>query len=284
MSKLKFEFIPTNGIKLHTALGGRESGEPVILLHGFPDAWFGWEFQISALTSSGFRVVVPDQRGYNLSDKPKGVANYQMSVLTKDILGLADSLGFDRFHLAGHDFGALVSWSLAMSSPDRLQRLVIANVPHPHIMRQYIRRNLSQIRKSWYAFIFKIPILPEWIIRRRNWKILMSAMAIGLSEEHRNRYREAWSQQNAMTSMINWYRAVSVRFSSQGTEPSSITTPTLILWGKLDPHISYEMAQLSVEICENGHLVTFDKASHWVHQDEPEEFNKLMINHFSSGV
>ena len=128
---MNFKYITTNGIRLHTALAGPENGEPVILLHGFPDAWFGWEAQIGPLAEAGFRVIVPDQRGYNLSDKPEGVGSYKMDTLVDDILGLADALGYDRFHLAGHDFGAMVSWNLARHYPARIKRLAIANVPHP---------------------------------------------------------------------------------------------------------------------------------------------------------
>jgi len=274
-----FDYISTNGIKLHTAFSGPKEGKPVILLHGFPDAWFGWESQIHALSSAGFRVIAPDQRGYNLSNKPKGKKNYRMNILVQDILGLADNLGLDKFYLAGHDFGAIVGWSIAMSSPERLHRLVIANVPHPQVMQKYLRSNFAQLRKSWYAIFFKIPKMPEWFVRRRNWKLLMSAMAKGLSEEERNRYREAWAQENAITSMINWYRAVSLR-SSGSNVSAQITVPTLILWGKQDPHLSYEMAELSLDVCENGQLIAFDEASHWVHQDEPDRFNQLLIDHF----
>jgi len=142
---ITFDYISTNGIKLHTALDGPKDGKPVILLHGFPDAWFGWAAQIPALAAAGFRVIVPDQRGYNLSDKPRGKAQYRINILGQDILGLADALSIDRFHLVGHDFGAMVSWELAMTFPDRLDRLVIANVPHPYVMRQYLRKSQANV-------------------------------------------------------------------------------------------------------------------------------------------
>jgi pimeloyl-ACP methyl ester carboxylesterase len=275
---ITFDYIATNGIKLHTAFAGPKDGKPVILLHGFPDAWFGWQSQIHALASNGFRVIIPDQRGYNLSDKPKGKTNYHLRILSQDILGLADTLRLEQFSLAGHDFGAMVSWVLATSSPERLNRLVIANVPHPVVMQRFLRKNFSQLRKSWYAFFFKIPKLPEWYVQRKKWKMLISAMSKRLSEEERDQYREAWAQENAMTSMINWYRAMSIR--SKSAQSPQITVPTLILWGKKDPHLSYKMAQLSADVCENGKLITFEEASHWVHQDESDRFNELMINHF----
>ena len=276
---IRFETIPTNGIRLHTALAGPEGGDPVFLLHGFPDAWFGWEAQIEPLAEAGFRVIAPDQRGYNLSDKPKGVSNYQMNTLGDDILGLADAFGIDRFHLAGHDFGAMVGWNLAMRHPQRLQRLAIANVPHPVVMRNYLRTHPSQMLKSWYVFFFQLPRLPERVVKANSWKFLISAMPDNLNAKERARYREAWAQPGAMTSMINWYRA-SLRQMRKSTEISQIRVPTLVLWGKQDPHISYEMASLSVDLCEAGHLVTFEDATHWVMHDKPEEVNQLLIEHF----
>ena len=278
--KVTFECISTNGIKLHTAFVGPEDGEPVILLHGFPDAWFGWEPQMQALAEAGFRVIAPDQRGYNLSDKPVGIANYSLEILAADIAGLADSLGIKSFNLAGHDFGGLVSWTMAMRYPDRLKRLSILNVPHPSVMRRYIRKHPAQVLKSWYAFFYQLPILPEIAMKADNWKFLISAMAKGLSTEQRNRYREAWAQPGAIKSMINWYRNMLRASGSRPARRPAITTPTLVIWGKLDPYISYEMAQPSADLCADGRLVTVENATHWVMMDAPDEVNRLLIEHF----
>jgi pimeloyl-ACP methyl ester carboxylesterase len=223
-SSIRFDFIPTNGIRLHTALAGPEDGEPVILLHGFPEAWFGWE-------------------------------------------------------IAGHDFGAMVGWHMGMQYPERLRRLAIANVPHPVVMRSYIRKHPSQMSKSWYALFFQLPALPERIVRAGNWRMLMSAMPVGLSEDERDRYREAWAQPGAMTGMINWYRSM-LRHPPKLTGSPRISVPTLVVWGKQDPHLSYGMAPLSVDLCEYGRLVTFEDATHWVQHDKPEEVSHLLIEHF----
>lgn len=278
---VRFEFIPTNGIKLHTAIDGPDDGVPVFLLHGFPEAWFGWEHQIGKLAASGFRVIVPDQRGYNLSDKPEGISSYAMSCLVGDILGLADALGHDRFHLAGHDFGAMVAWNLALRHPRRLKRLAIANVPHPAIMRSYLRTHVSQMLKSWYALFFQLPLLPEWFVRAFNWRFLASALPSYFTDEELKRYRTAWTVPGAITSMINWYRA-SLRPSRGGAPPEKVKVPTLILWGQRDPYLSHEMASLSIELCEEGRLVTFEDATHWVLFDKSEEVNQFLIEHFSS--
>jgi pimeloyl-ACP methyl ester carboxylesterase len=280
MLHIDFDFIMTNGIRLHTALAGPVDGEPVFLLHGFPDAWFGWEAQIGPLADAGFRVIVPDQRGYNLSDKPEGVASYRMAALVDDVLGLADALGHERFHLAGHDFGAMVGWNLAMRHPERIKRLAIANVPHPAVMGNYLRSHPSQMLKSWYAFFFQIPWLPERFVRASNWRFLISALPETFTTEERDRYREAWGKPGAITGMINWYRA-SLRQMRPSTKVAKIHVPTLIVWGQQDPYISYEMAPLSIDLCENGQLVTFEDATHWVLHDKPEEVSQLLIEHFS---
>jgi pimeloyl-ACP methyl ester carboxylesterase len=277
---IKFDRISTNGIHLHTALAGPDDGQPVITLHGFPEAWFGWEYQIFDLASVGFRVIAPDQRGYNLSDKPEGIKNYRIELLTKDILDLADTLGLDRFHLAGHDWGAMVAWNLAITNPDRINRLVIANVPHPAVFRDYLRIHPAQILKSWYAGFFQIPYLPEIFSRAGNWRFLSRAMPGYWTEVQRDRYREAWSRPGAIRAMINWYRAT---FQLSGASPPSqlVKPPTLIIWGKKDPHLSYQMASLSLEYCQSGELVMIEEATHWVQHDQPELVSQLMINHFS---
>ena len=278
--EITFQFLTTNGVKLHTAIAGPEAGELVILLHGFPEAWFGWEAQILSLAEVGYRVAAPDQRGYNLSDKPQGVGNYQAAVLADDIIGLADSLGADQFYLAGHDFGAMVSWDLAMRYPERIKRMVIANVPHPKVMSGYLRSNFSQLLKSWYAIFFQIPWLPEKMVRANNWGFLIRALPKRLSETVRDRYRKAWSQPGAITAMINWYRASIRNMGKSGLAPQ-VDLPTLIIWGQQDPHLSYEMALLSLEHCTDGRLETFEDATHWVMQDKPEEVNQLMLEFFS---
>lgn len=278
---LRFEYLPTNNIKLHTALDGPEDGHPVFLLHGFPEAWFGWEHQIHALATSGFRVIVPDQRGYNLSDKPEGVSSYTMGHLVEDILGLADALGFDRFHLAGHDFGAMVGWNLAIRHPRRLKRLAIANVPHPAVMGSYLRTHPSQMLKSWYAFFFQIPGLPEIFARAFNWRFLISAMPVNFTDSDRERYRTAWAKPGAITGMINWYRAT-IRPSRRSTALGRIRVPTLLIWGQQDRYLSYEMAPLSAKLCEDVRLVTFEDATHWVLHDKPEKVSQLLVEHFST--
>ena len=133
--KLEEQFIKTNNIRLHTVMAGPKSGPPVILLHGFPEFWRGWGKQLPALVEAGCRVIIPDQRGYNLSDKPKGAKYYGVDMLVDDIIGLIDALEYEKVNLVGHDWGAVVAWTLAIKYPERLHKLSIMNVPHPAVMK-----------------------------------------------------------------------------------------------------------------------------------------------------
>ena len=158
---LQHHFARVGGVTLHVVSAGPADGEAVVLLHGFPEYWAGWQAQIGALAAAGFRVIVPDQRGYNLSDRPRPVSAYTLNALADDIAGLLDYFGLERVYLAGHDWGALVAWWVALRHPARLRRMVILNGPHPAAMAAELRRGWQQALKSWYVVAFQLPLLPE---------------------------------------------------------------------------------------------------------------------------
>jgi epoxide hydrolase 4 len=279
--KLEEEYLETNGIRLHTVMAGPKSGVPVILLHGFPENWRCWIHQIPALVNAGFRVIVPDQRGYNLSDKPKGVKSYRVNKLVKDVLGLIDTLEYQKVNLVGHDWGAVVAWYLAYQYPNRLQRLGILNVPHPLVFRRFVTRDLEQIRRSWYAFFFQLPWLPEMGMRADCWRRAVRALrgsgkSNTFTDEEVERYKEAWSQPGAMTAMINWYRAV--RYQTKLPEEMQIKIPTLMMWGMKDVALTHRMARPSIDHCDDGKLIFFPEATHWVQHDAAEEVNHYLID------
>ena len=127
VSRLEDVHLTTNGVRLHAVAAGSHEGPLVILLHGFPEFWYGWRHQIEPLAAAGFRVLVPDQRGYNLSSKPEGLRAYTLDVLADDVLGLATALGQSTFSIVGHDWGGALAWHLAARNPDRISRAVILN-------------------------------------------------------------------------------------------------------------------------------------------------------------
>ena len=157
--------------------------------------------------------------------------------------------------------------------------MVIANVPHPVVFRGYLKTHPAQMLKSWYAMFFQLTGIPERFVKAANWKFLIGAMPNYWSEDQFDRYREAWNQPGAITSMINWYRATFSR-SGRPRNSDAIQPPTLIIWGKKDPHLSWQMADLSLEFCQDGKLVYFEDASHWVQHDKPKEVSQLLIDHF----
>src|SRR6266540_2627973 len=174
--ELEHSCFETNGIRLHVVQAGPKSGIPVVLLHGFPEDWQSWKHQIPALAEAGCRVIIPDQRGYNLSDKPKEIKNYRIDELVKDILGLIDALGYEKVNLVGHDWGAVVAWMLAIKCPEKLHRLGIINVPHPAVMRRFLARDFEQMRRSLYAVFFQLPWLPETILKMGNWSVAANSI------------------------------------------------------------------------------------------------------------
>jgi len=147
-SLIEHRLVKVNGITLHVVTAGPKDGEPVILLHGFPEFWYGWKHQIPALAAAGYRVIVPDQRGYNQSDKPKAVGEYVIYKMVDDIVGLIEAMGHTSANIVGHDWGVIVAWSLAILHPERVQTLSILNVPHPVVFQKTLRSNISQLLKS----------------------------------------------------------------------------------------------------------------------------------------
>ena len=234
MAELEHTRIPTNGITLHVTQAGPPDGTLVILLHGFPEFWYGWRRQLPFLAESGYRVWCPDQRGYNLSDKPGGIAPYSLDETSADVIGLIDAAEREKACLIGHDWGAAVAWWTAMKYRERLEKLVILNVPHPIVSGPTIRHHPIQRRKSWYIFFFQIPWLPEALLRLGNWRTLEKAMLASarpgaFSQADMEEYRKAWSQPGAMTAMINWYRAA-VRNPPKLPPNRMVSTPALIIW------------------------------------------------------
>ncbi|HUC54683.1 MAG TPA: alpha/beta hydrolase [Candidatus Cybelea sp.] len=280
METLSFQ---NGAVHLHVVAAGPRDGPVVVLLHGFPEFWYGWRRQIEPLAAAGFHVVVPDQRGYNLSSKPSAVAAYALTELVSDVMAIADQLGQEKIFLAGHDWGAAAAWSAALLHPQRIARLVVLNVPHPSVMRKFLSTHPRQLLRSWYMFLFQLPWLPEALFSACNFSIgaralLRSSRPGTFSAEDLARYCAAWSQPGAITSMINWYRAllrVAVKFPDK-----IVRVPTRILWGERDAFLLAEMAHESLRYCTSAELFTFANATHWLQHEEPARVSELLIDFF----
>jgi epoxide hydrolase 4 len=269
----------TNGIELHAVAAGPPDGPLVVLLHGFPEFWYGWRRQIAALPAAGLRVVAPDQRGYNLSDKPKGVAPYRLDVLADDVLGLADALGRGRFMVVGHDWGGVVAWHLAGRNPERVERAAVLNAPHPATVRGFMRAHPSQVMRSWYAAFFQTPLLPEWALGAVDFAWLRASLVRTsrsgtFSDADLRRYRDAWTQPGALTAMLNWYRALP-RYAG-APRHTRIRVPVHVIWGDRDPFLDRGLVEAGLALCDRGDAFHIADATHWVQHEESERVNGLL--------
>jgi pimeloyl-ACP methyl ester carboxylesterase len=276
--------IHANGIRLHVVQAGPEDGPLVLLLHGFPEFWRAWLKQISPLAAAGYRVIAPDQRGYNLSDVPKEVKAYRMEELCQDVVGLLDAQGRKDCYLVGHDWGAVVAWSVAITFPQRVKKLAILNVPHPAVMLDYLRKHPSQMLKSWYIGFFQIPGLADWLVSRNDYAQGAAALRGSsrrgtFSEADIAEYKQAWQNSGGMTGMINWYRAL-VRYRAAMPGDLRLRMPVRILWGKRDAFLRYEMAQASAALCDQVELTLFENATHWVQHEEAEAVSQALLDFF----
>jgi len=271
-------------ITLHYVEAGE--GPLVVLLHGFPEFWFGWRQQIAPLAAAGFRVVAPDTRGYNLSSRPSEVQDYAVDRLATDIRGLIEKLGSESALLVGHDWGGTIAWTMAMNHPDVVDRLAILNAAHPRRLQQGLM-NPNQLRKSWYFFFFALPGLPEDVVHARDWHFFRHFLQDAnppYTPQELERYVEAWSQEGAATGMINYYRA-SVRGSQKEAKAAirPISAPTLVIWGQRDGYLGSDLAEPEHDDVPNLQGVErLPDASHWVHHDEAERVNELLIDFFSA--
>ena len=282
-TELREGYAEVGDASLHYVEAG--DGPLIVLLHGFPEFWFGWRLQIAPLAATGFRVVAPDLRGYNLSSRPDGVEAYTADRLAADIVGLVRERGAESALLVGHDWGGTVAWTMAMNHPEVVDRLAILNAAHPRRLQQGLH-NPNQLRKSWYFFFFAIPGLPEEVVHARNWHFFRHFLQDArppYTDEEIERYVEAWSQPGAATAMINYYRA-SVRQSPKQAEAQlrPISAPTLVIWGQDDAYLGPDLAEPDRDDVPNlDRVERLADASHWVHHDQAERVNQLLIDFFA---
>jgi len=273
-------------VRLHYVEAGE--GPLVVLLHGFPEFWFSWRLQIPALATSGFRVVAPDMRGYNLSSRPAGVAAYDIDRLAADIRDLIHERGAESAFLVGHDWGGAVAWMTAMNHPEVVERLAILNCPHPRRLLHGLRKP-RQLMRSGYMFFFQLPWLPERAIRADRWRAARTgferdARPGAFTPEDIAAYVEAWSKPGAATAMINYYRAL-FRQSPRGAEGRMrpVRAPTRVIWGQQDRHIGADLAEPDAADVPNlERVVRLPGASHWVQHDEPEQVSQLLVEFFGA--
>jgi pimeloyl-ACP methyl ester carboxylesterase len=275
--------LPT-GITLNVQVGGPQDGEPVLLLHGFPESHRTWR-DVTPDLARDFRVVAPDQRGFGASDKPQEVEAYKTDRIVEDLIALADTLALDRFTLVGHDWGGAVAWLAALKHPDRLSRLVIVNAPHPLVFQKSLFEDPAQRAASQYINAFRNPLMEKGIeamgLESFFSKTFGSHADISLlSDAERQAYLDDWSQPGALTAMLNWYRASEIVVPMVGEEAPApawikapfptIKLPTLVLWAMRDTALLPVQLGGLHDLVEDLRLVTIPEAGHFVPWEQPK--------------
>src|SRR5918998_1690848 len=284
--ELAHRYADIGDVRLHYVEAGE--GPLGLVLHGVPQFWYQWRNQVPALVEAGFRVVAPDMRGYNLSDKPPGVRAYRVEQLARDVERLILACGERTADVIGHDWGAITAWIAAMRHPDRVGRLAILNVPHPARFLDGLLNSMQLLRSS-YMFFFQIPRLPEAVIRAGDFALLQSVFRIdpmrpgaftaGVIE----RYVAAMAQPGALTATLNYYRALLRSPREVGALLERIEAPVLVIWGERDRSLSRRLADPPRLWVPNLLRVErLREASHWVAEDRPQEVNSLLLDFLSN--
>ena len=263
-----------NGIRICYIESG--SGSPIVMLHGFPDFSYSWRHQFPALTSAGFHCIAPDMRGYNETDKPPRVKDYDIDELVKDVDEFIQQVAGASAFVIGHDWGGIVAWHLAARMPARVRKLVIINSPHPVRYQRELRR-ADQLLRAWYAAFFQLPAIPELVLSSFHFRMLVQAAARTPADEEI--YEEAFSQPGALHSALNYYRAAFRRMLRGGSRSAMpvITQPTLVLWGEQDGALTPRLLEGLDRHVANLQIMRFPDVGHWVHIDAADRVNEELM-------
>ncbi|MGQ0625078.1 MAG: alpha/beta fold hydrolase [Sporichthyaceae bacterium] len=270
-----------DGLEFVVHEAGPADGEPVLLLHGFPQSASSWDALVPLLTAAGYRTLAMEQRGYSAGARPRGRRAYTLDKLTADAAAVIERCGGGRVHVVGHDWGAPVAWSLAAHHPDKVATLTALSVPHPKAFLSAVVGS-RQVLRSWYMVAFQLPGLPERLLHRNFEKFLRSYG--GHSADGARRDREAFATSSDLTGPMNWYRALPFANPWQAV-PAGITTPTLFVWSDGDAFLTRASAQRCARYVAGP--FTFELlpgVSHWIPDEAPEALAKALLTHWAAGV
>jgi len=284
-----------------------------VFLHGFPECWYSWRHQLTALAPR-FRVVAPDLRGYNESDKPAGVHAYAMPELVADVAGLIHALDERDAVIVAHDWGGGIAWQFAMDHPEMTRRLVVMNCPHLAVFQRELRSNPRQLAKSWYMFFFQIPWLPETLMGLGHaWPIgnairQAAVRKAAITDDDLRVLRDAASRPGALRSAINYYRAAFRSPESLANLPGplrrfligdralpsprmgfgdwpTITAPTMLIWGEQDVALRKELTfGMDPLFATPPRIEYLPDTGHWVQQEAPSRVNELLLDFLAGEV
>ncbi len=287
MYDFSFHYVDLPGARLHCAEMGPADGPLVVLLHGFPQFWYAWRDIAPRLADAGYRVVAPDQRGYNFSSKR---GPFTVNALTQDIVNLVNALGRPRAHIVGHDWGGAIAWALGSARPEVVDRLAVINLPHlKSFFTAALRGNLTQLAKSYYIGLIQIPRLPEAALSANGFRgmkkaLTDSALPGTYSDEVLRRYVSAWAKPGALRAMLGWYRAIPAQAARNQLQPymQAIAARTLVLFGERDVALDVRVAVEGMKDVPNGRLIRFPDNSHFLPEERQAEVADLLVEHFQA--
>jgi pimeloyl-ACP methyl ester carboxylesterase len=265
--------VSSGPVKLYVAeyVGEQQHETPVLLIHGWPDSGVLWLPQIKALVQAGFRVIVPDQRGFGRSDRPGKVEDYLIARPVADMVAILDACDVEVAHVVGHDWGATVAWQLTMFHPDRVKSLAALSVPHPRAPL-----TLRQAEMGWYQLFFQFEGIAEATIQADGWSWLKWFTRGHLDLD---RVISDLSRPGALTASLNWYRAnLAPRMPGPAPELPAVKVPTMGVWSSDDHHLDGERMEKSGELVSGPWRHEVIKASHWIPVDAPDRLNELLLD------
>jgi pimeloyl-ACP methyl ester carboxylesterase len=267
----------TNGVKLHYVTQGQ--GPLMLMLHGFPEFWYSWRYQIPEFAKN-YKVVAVDLRGYNDSEKPKEQSAYVMAEFIKDVAGIIRGLGYESCVLVGHDWGGAIAWCFAYSHPKMVQKLIVLNIPHPVKFAEGLMTP-QQLMRSSYIFFFQLPLVPELAIQANDYLAIertLRGMVVDkttFSDQDIEEYKNAMAKRGALTAALNYYRNAFQGFLSQ-KKWGVLEVPTLMIWGEDDIPLGKELTYGTEAYVRDFQLRYIPNCSHWVQQERPVLVNQYM--------
>jgi len=274
--------IAVGDLTFDARIDGPEGGTGVLLLHGFPQTSLAWSAALPALAGAGYRACAFDQRGYSPDARPAEVEAYRIPDLVGDVLGVADALGFDRFHLVGHDWGGAVAWQVAGRHADRVLTLTVVSTPHPAAFGAALAGELGgdQQQRSGYIEMFRAPDSQDQFLANDAQGLRMLFGVSGMPEGGGDRYVEALGTPEALGAALNWYRAADLTLV-EGVGP--ITMPTMYIWSTADPALGREPAEATgAHVAGPYRFEVLEGVGHWVPEAAPDRMNALLIDHLTA--